>query len=155
MQKTNAIRILEKRNIGFEVLSYSAEDGKISGVEVAEKIGVPFDDMFKTLVCEGKEKHYVFLVPVHKELDTRKAAAVTKEKSIEMVSQKTLLPLTGYIHGGCSPIGMKKLFGTWIDISAQEKERIVVSAGKVGVQIKVSSKELALVTEASFALIIK
>jgi len=155
MQKTNAMRILEKMNIAFEILEYDVNDGKISGTDVAQKIGANYNEVFKTLVCTGKDKVYIFIVPVDKELDTKKAATLLKEKNIEMIPQKQLLPLTGYVHGGCSPIGMKKQFETIIDDSASERENIIVNAGKIGMQMKVSINGLIAITGAILAPITK
>ena len=144
-EKTNVIRILEQNKINFKVYNY-INSTAISGTEVADYLGEDYNIVFKTLVTIGKSgNHYVFLVPVNKELDLKKAAVVVKEKSIEMIKSKDLLPLTGYIHGGCSPVGMKKYFPTVIDKSAKNQERIIFSGGKIGYQIDTTLEELAKV----------
>ena len=144
-KKTNVIRILEQNKINFKVYNY-INSTAISGTEVADYLGEDYNIVFKTLVTIGKSgNHYVFLVPVNKELDLKKAAVVVEEKSIEMIKSKELLPLTGYIHGGCSPVGMKKYFPTVIDKSAKNQERIIFSGGKIGYQIDTTLEELAKV----------
>lgn len=140
--KTNAVRILEQRNSVFLTHSY-ASTGAISGMEVAQALGLDPDAVFKTLVTVGKSgAHYVFVVPVNRELDLKKAASSVNEKSVEMVKSKELLGLTGYIHGGCSPIGMKKYFETVIDTRAENNGTIYFSAGKIGYQVEMSLVEL-------------
>ncbi|MBQ9122719.1 MAG: aminoacyl-tRNA deacylase, partial [Lachnospiraceae bacterium] len=120
-----------------------ADTDAISGMEVAKALGQNADQVFKTLVTIGNSKnHYVFLVPVSRELNLKKAAKAVNEKSIEMIKSKELLPLTGYIHGGCSPIGMKKQFKTTIDITATAFDTIVFSGGKIGYQVELSLEEL-------------
>ena len=144
-EKTNVIRILEQNKINFKVYNY-INSTAISGTEVADYLGEDYNIVFKTLVTIGKSgNHYVFLVPVNKELDLKKAAVVVEEKSIEMIKSKELLPLTGYFHGGCSPVGMKKYFPTVIDKSAKNQERIIFSGGKIGYQIDTTLEELAKV----------
>mgnify|MGYP003221282749 FL=1 len=144
-EKTNVIRILEQNKINFKVYNY-INSTAISGTEVADYLGEDYNIVFKTLVTIGKSgNHYVFLVPVNKELDLKKAAIVVEEKSIEMIKSKELLPLTGYIHGGCSPVGMKKNFTTIIDKSAKDQEIIIFSGGKIGYQIDTTLEELAKV----------
>ncbi len=141
-EKTNAIRILEQRKIKFNIYNYS-NTGAISGAQVAEVLKEDPKAVFKTLVTVGKSgNHYVFLVPVLLELDLKKCAAVVDEKNIEMVKSKELLQLTGYIHGGCSPIGMKKFFKTVIDKSAVNCDKIIFSGGKIGYQIETNLEEL-------------
>lgn len=141
-EKTNVMRILEQKKINFKAYNY-LNSGAINGMEVAEALGENPNIVFKTLVTIGKSKtNYVFLVPVNKELDLKKAAVAVNEKSIEMIKSKELLPLTGYIHGGCSPIGMKKEFITVIDKTASEYETIIFSAGKIGYQVEVALEEL-------------
>lgn len=141
-EKTNVMRILEQKKNNFKAYNY-LNSGAINGMEVAEALGENPNIVFKTLVTIGKSKtNYVFLVPVNKELDLKKAAVAVNEKSIEMIKSKELLPLTGYIHGGCSPIGMKKEFITVIDQTASEYETIIFSAGKIGYQIETSLEEL-------------
>lgn len=149
-EKTNVMRILDQKKVPYEKYHYDF-DVPLSGVEAVKKLNIPEEVMFKTLVTVGKTKeHYVFVIPVAEELDLKKAAKVTGEKSIEMIAQKELLPLTGYIHGGCSPIGMKKFFATYIDESATNKGQIVFSAGRVGYHVKVSLDELEKVIRFKF-----
>ena len=151
MKKTNAMRILESDNIDFEIIEYSTKDG-IGGVDVAEKLGEDKDRVFKTLVTESKEgENFVFVVPVSSELDLKKAAKSSGSKKVEMIPQKKLLPLTGYVHGGCSPVGMKKEFKTFIDSSAENLDFFYVSGGKVGMQIKLNPKELVNLIDGEFA----
>ena len=143
--KTNAIRLLEQKKIPFSIHHY-VDSGAVSGMEVAEVLGENPEAVFKTLVTVGKSgEHYVFVVPVNKELNLKKAANVAGEKSVSMIKSKELLPLTGYIHGGCSPIGMKKFFKTFIDRSAEKQQTIMVSGGKIGYQIEIAPEELAKV----------
>ena len=143
--KTNAIRLLEQKKIPFTIHNY-VDSGVISGMEVAKVLGEDPERVFKTLVTVGKSgEHYVFVVPVNKELNLKKAAAASGEKNISMIKSKELLPLTGYIHGGCSPIGMKKFFKTFIDRSAEKQQTIMVSGGKIGYQIEIAPKELGKV----------
>ena len=151
MEKTNVMRILEQKKIPHEVHSY-ANTTAISGVEVAEVLGQNPEQVFKTLVTIGKSKqNYVFVVPVGKELDLKKAAKAVGEKSIEMIKSKELLPLTGYIHGGCSPIGMKKFFTTTIDGSAEGQETIIFSAGKIGYQVELNPEDLKKIIRFQYA----
>lgn len=143
--KTNAIRLLEQKKIPFTVHNY-VDSGVISGMEVAQVLGEDPDRVFKTLVTVGKSgEHYVFVVPVNRELDLKKAAAAAGEKNISMIKSKELLELTGYIHGGCSPVGMKKFFRTFVDKSAESHRTIMVSGGKIGYQIEIAPEELAKV----------
>lgn len=144
VEKTNAMRTLEKFGVGYVAHEYAADkECPPSGTEVAAMLGLDASAVFKTLVTEGKSlAHFVFVVPVESELDLKKAAAAVGEKSVAMLPQKKLLPLTGYVHGGCSPIGMKKQFATVIDKSAQSKDKIYFSAGKIGLQVEVSPAEL-------------
>ena len=142
-EKTNAIRLLEQKKIKFVVHNYLSS-GAISGIDVANSLNEDPNIVFKTLVTQGKShQYYVFLVPVNKELDLKKGASCVNEKSIEMIKSKDLLPLTGYIHGGCSPIGMKKFFKTIIDISAPNYDKIIFSGGKIGYQIETTLLELS------------
>lgn len=141
-EKTNVMRVLEQKKAQYTSHCYADTDA-ISGVEVASVLGQDPNQVFKTLVTEGNSKNnYVFLLPVHKELDLKKAAKTVGEKSISMIKSRDLLPLTGYIHGGCSPIGMKKTFRTVIDRSAQSFETILFSGGKIGYQVEISLEEL-------------
>lgn len=147
MIKTNAMRILDKNKIVYKTYVYDASKA-ISGIEVAKSLNQNPDVVFKTLVTVAKSKiHYVFLIPVAKELDLKKAAVSVNEKAIEMLKQKDLFNLTGYVHGGCSPLGMKKYFDTVIDISAQNYQTIIFSAGKIGYQIETTLKDLSKVIE--------
>ncbi len=141
-EKTNAMRELEQKKIVFKTHSY-INTSAISGMEVASVLNEDPNYVFKTLVTIGKSgNHFVFLVPVNKELNLKKAAKIVGEKSISMVKQAELLPLTGYIHGGCSPVGMKKLFKTVIDESASSYDKIIFSGGKIGYQIETTLSEL-------------
>lgn len=142
-EKTNVMRMLDKHKINYKHYSYADTDA-ISGVEVAEVLNQNPAQVFKTLVTTSKSgKHYVFMLPVEKELNLKKAALAVSEKSVEMLKSKELLPLTGYIHGGCSPIGMKKFFTTTIDESAQNFDTIIFSAGKIGYQVEVTLEDLS------------
>ncbi|MEA0553884.1 Cys-tRNA(Pro) deacylase [Lysinibacillus irui] len=150
--KTNAIRLLEQQKIHFDVIEYEIGDGQVDGVSVAEKIGQPVARVFKTLVAKASaQKLFVFVIPVAEELDLKAAAKVVGEKKIEMLAVKDLLGYTGYVRGGCSPVGMKKLYPTVIDDSAQEQGSIIVSAGKIGMQIHVQLEDLITVTKAQLA----
>lgn len=154
--KTNAMRILDKSKISYEVLTYENKDGKIDGVSVAEKLSIDEKNVFKTLVTISNSKNiYVFVIPVSKELDFKKASKLTGEKNIEMINVQDLLKYTGYIRGGCSPIGMKKVYKTFIDISATSLEFIVFSGGKIGLQIKIEPVKLKGVLELDFVDLIK
>ncbi|MDR1537976.1 MAG: Cys-tRNA(Pro) deacylase [Clostridiales bacterium] len=151
MAKTNAVRILEAAGVVFSVHEYDASDGKIDGISVAQKCGRSLDMVFKTLVATGKTTGLnVFVVPVEFELDLKKAATAAGDKYIEMIKSKDLEPLTGYIHGGCSPVGMKKQFPTFIDEMALLSETICVSAGRVGLQVELAPRDLAAVAGAKF-----
>ena len=148
--KTNVMRILEQKKINYQSHCY-AETGAVSGLEVAAILHQPVDRVFKTLVTVGKSSsHYVFVIPVAEELDLKKAAKCVGEKSVEMVKSKELLSLTGYIHGGCSPIGMKKFFQTTIHNTAQQAKTIFFSAGKIGYQVELSSEDLKKVIRFSY-----
>ena len=150
-EKTNVMRILDGKKIPYKAHSYKP-DATMSGVQIAALLGEDADKVFKTLVTLGRSgQHCVFMIPVAEELDLKKAAAAAGEKSIAMIKQKELLPLTGYVHGGCSPIGMKKAFPTWIHGSAQQLETIFVSAGKVGFQIELMPTDLADIAGCLFA----
>lgn len=149
--KTNAMRILDSLNIEYEYFEYSTDDGKIDGISVADKVGEKREIVFKTLVTAGSDKElYVFVIPVEFELDLKKAAKASSQKSIHMLPLKELTKHTGYVHGGCSPIGMKKSFKTYIDETAKLNEKIIVSAGQVGFQIKLSPEALAECVNAEF-----
>lgn len=140
--KTNAVRFLEKNKVEFSFLTYES-NGFLDGVSVANKLGQPLDITFKTLVAQGKSKnYYVFVIPVARELDLKKAARAVSEKSIEMLPVKDLTAVTGYVRGGCSPIGMKKQFPTVLDNSAVGREYIMFSGGKPGMQIQMKPEKL-------------
>ena len=150
--KTNAMRILESMKIPFEAHTYDVSDGVLDGGTAARRLGIEPERVYKTLVTQGRSRaYYVFVIPVLSELDLKAAAASVGEKSIDMIPQKELLKTTGYIHGGCSPVGMKKLFATVIDESALDKERICVSAGRVGHQVELSPQDLMRLVKAKTA----
>lgn len=149
--KTNVMRILDKMKVEYESHSYANTDA-ISGIDVAKVLNQDPARVFKTLVTIGKSKnYYVFMIPVAEELDLKKAAESVNEKSVEMIKSKDLLPVTGYIHGGCSPIGMKKSFVTTIDASAVNFDTIIFSAGKIGYQVEMSLEELKKVIKFNLA----
>lgn len=145
IEKTNVMRILDQKKVSYKNYCYADTDA-ISGIDVATVLNQNPAQVFKTLVTIGKSGHYyVFLVPVCSELDLKKAAEAVGEKHVEMIKSKELLPLTGYIHGGCSPVGMKKFFTTTIDSSAENFDTIIFSGGKIGYQVEVSLSELSKV----------
>lgn len=149
--KTNVMRLLEQKKIPYKMHDYT-ESGAIAGEDVARVLGENPDEVFKTLVTVGKSKqHYVFIVPVNKELNLKKAASAVGEKSIEMIKSKDLLPLTGYVHGGCSPIGMKKQFPTIVHNTAEAMENILFSGGKIGVQVEIAIKDFEKILRIKFA----
>ena len=149
--KTNVMRLLDQKKISYEHFSLENADG-LSGEDIASQLGENPAQAFKTLVTTGKSgNHYVFVVPVMAELNLKKAASVASEKSIEMLKQKDLLPLTGYVHGGCSPIGMKKFFTTFIDSSALGFEEIYFSAGRVGHQVKIKVDDISKIIKVNYA----
>ena len=151
MTKTNAVRILEAAGIAFTVREYDISDGEISGVAVATKMGQEPERVFKTLVTEGKNTGLnVFVIPSSTELDLKKAAQAAGDKYIEMIKSRDLESKTGYVHGGCSPIGMKKQFPTFIDETAEMHDTIIVSGGRVGLQIELAPVDLATMTAAVF-----
>lgn len=154
--KTNAMRILDSKKVKYELITYESEDGKIDGVSVAQKINRELKEVYKTLVAHGTSKQiYVFIIPVEAELDLKKAAKAAGEKKIEMIAVKDIQKLTGYIRGGCSPIGMKKQYPSFIDAQASELERIIVSGGKIGTQIEIGIEELTKVIQGGLADICK
>lgn len=154
--KTNAMRILEQKNIEYGIITYDNKDGKIDGISVAAKIGKDVSVVYKTLVTQGNSKEiYVFVIPVKEELDLKKASKAAGEKKVEMIAVNDILKLTGYIRGGCSPIGMKKSYKTFIDFTAKDIEKIVVSGGKIGMQIEISPDNLLSVINGEFQDIIK
>ncbi len=149
--KTNVMRILAQAKIEYTAHSYGDGKTALSGAEVAAELGQDPACVFKTLVTVGRSGgHYVFMIPVLAELDLKKAASAAGEKSVEMIKQKDLLPLTGYVHGGCSPIGMKKPFPTFIDRSAEGQKAIFFSAGRIGAQVEMDPSELSALVKASF-----
>ncbi len=153
--KTNVMRILDKE--GIEYISHEYPHGKdaVDGVSVAKLLGQNPDFVFKTLVTKGAKDYYVFVVPVACELDLKKCAKSVGEKSVEMIHVKDINKVTGYVRGGCSPIGMKKHYKTTYHITAQSNERIIVSAGKIGYQIDLKPSELVRLTNGQYADIVK
>lgn len=146
--KTNAMRMLETAGISYIEHTYETEDGAIDGVSVARKCGEDPDQVYKTLVTEGDDRnYYVFVIPVALKLDLKAAARAAGVKNVEMIPQKELLKVTGYIHGGCSPVGMKKQFKTVFDETVILYDSIMVSGGRVGVQVEVSPDDLLRITE--------
>lgn len=155
-EKTNVMRLLEQKKIPYTPHVFDVSDGALDGITAAKRAGIPPETCFKTLVTVGASKrNHVFVVPVEKELDLKAAAKAAGEKSIEMIKQAQLLPLTGYVHGGCSPIGMKKRFPTIIDASAEALPEMTFSAGKVGHQVTVAPADLVAFVGAKFAPISK
>lgn len=154
--KTNAMRMLDAAKIPYEVLTYAVDENDLSGVHIASQLGLPLEMVFKTLVAKGDRTGYlVFCIPVDREIDLRPAAALTGNKRIEMVHVKDLLSLTGYIRGGCSPVGMKKKFPTYFDESVLTQERITVSAGVRGAQLLVEREALLGFVGAKIATVTK
>lgn len=149
--KTNAMRVLDAAKVPYDHVEFPCETA-LSGVEVAAYLNLDPDRVFKTLVTQGKSgEHFVFMIPVAEELDLKKAAASVGEKAVHMIKSKELLPLTGYVHGGCSPIGMKKLFTTRIDETAQLFDAITFSGGRIGSQIEMAPDDLSVVTPFEYA----
>ena len=154
--KTNVMRVLEQHKIDYNAYSYGDGVTAASGTEVADLLGKDPLIVFKTLVTVGRSgQHYVFVVPCCFELDLKKAAEAVGEKNIEMIKSKELLPLTGYIHGGCSPIGMKKLFPTVIEISARDMPEILFSGGHIGIQVELAPSDLEKVIPVKYADIVE
>lgn len=153
--KTNAMRILDQKKIEYKIIEYP-EDGPVSAVDVAEYLGQPKDKIFKTLVTtDNNHGYYVFCLPGDQELDLKAGAKAIGVKKIEMLKQKDLFNLTGYIHGGCSPVGMKKVFPTVIDNSANNWDTIYVSGGKIGMQMEINPHDLEKVIKVKFEDITK
>ena len=149
--KTNAVRLLESAGVAFTVHEYPVDDGRIDARSIAEKLGRSTDEVFKTLVAESPaHEHFVFVIPAAGELDLKKAAQAADRKSIEMIPLKQLFPLTGYVHGGCSPVGMKKLFPTFIDETAQLFDVMFVSGGKIGVNLEIAPDVLCSFVQARY-----
>jgi Cys-tRNA(Pro)/Cys-tRNA(Cys) deacylase len=154
--KTNAMRILDTQKVEYEIHTYDSNDGKIDGVAVAGKIGKDPAQVYKTLVAVGASKNlYVFVIPVEAELDLKKAAREAGEKNVEMLPVKDIQKFTGYIRGGCSPIGMKKNYPTFLDSSAEDQDTIIVSAGKIGFQVELAPSELLKAAVGKLALLTK
>ena len=151
-QKTNVMRLLEQKKIPYTAHEYPHGDGPVDGKTVAGLIGRDPACVFKTLVTAGASRaNYVFVIPVLEELDLKKAAKAAGEKSVAMIPAKDITPLTGYVRGGCSPVGMKKQFKTVFDASAKEQSTIIVSAGKIGAQVECAPDALLLLTRGSYA----
>ena len=151
-EKTNVMRTLEQKKIPYTAYTYPTEGGAMDGVSVAAYLGVDPEEVFKTLVAKGASgPYYVFDIPVAESLDLKKGAKAVGEKSIAMLPQKELLPLTGYVHGGCSPVGMKKPFPTVFHETAEILDRIMVSAGKIGFQIQCRPEDLLALVGATTA----
>ena len=149
--KTNAMRMLDKKKISYEALTYEVDEF-IDGMHCAEITGAPVDASYKTLVMQGKsKKYYVFVIPIAEEVDLKAAARAVSEKSVEMIHVKDLTAITGYVRGGCSPLGMKKAFPTVIDASARQYSEIYVSGGRIGTSIRLDPQDLARVVRATFA----
>lgn len=156
MTKTNAMRMLDKAKIPYKPIEYKVDDNDLSGVTIAKSVGLDCNMVFKTLVAKGdKTGPVVMCIPVHKEIDLKKAASVTGNKKIEMVHVKDLQALTGYIRGGCSPIGMKKKFPTYFEESCKDLEEMTVSAGIKGCQLLLNRKLLVEFTEATLCNLVK
>lgn len=154
--KTNAMRILDAKKITYDVLTYDNKDGKIDGVSVAEKVGRDLKEVYKTLVTQGASNNpFVFVIPVEAELDLKKAAKAAGEKKIEMIPVKDIQKWTGYIRGGCSPIGMKKEYRTFLDETCRDIDVIVVSGGKIGIQIVIKPDILKEIVHAELADLLK
>ena len=153
--KTNAMRILEKEKIPYKAMSYECEEF-IDGITIADKVGLPYELVYKTLVTQGNSKNYfVFVIPIAEELDMKKAARSVGEKSVEMLHVKDINKVTGYIRGGCTAVGMKKQYVTRIDSSAKNLDIMYVSGGKLGVQLSLKPEDLLRVTHAEFENIVK
>ena len=153
-EKTNVMRLLEQKKIPYQAHCY-VETGAVNGMEVADILGQDPEQVFKTLVTVGKTgNHYVFVIPVKDELDLKKAASAVGEKNIEMLKAKDLLGLTGYVHGGCSPIGMKKVFQTVVHETAKNYDTIIFSGGKIGYQVQVSLEDLGKIIRVNTADIV-
>lgn len=151
MEKTNVMRVLDQMNITYREHTYDSTEA-ISGTEVASILGEDPDQVFKTLVTVGASRqNYVFVIPVTRELNLRKAARAAGEKSIQMIKSKELLPLTGYVHGGCSPIGMKKFFSTFLDETAMLFDTILFSGGRIGFQVEMNPEDLRAVIPFEYA----
>lgn len=154
--KTNAMRILDREKINYDIITYDSSDGKIDGISVTKKLGENPKFVYKTLVLQGNSGNiYIFVTPVEDEIDLKKAAVAAGEKNVKMIAVKDIMKLTGYIRGGCSPIGMKKHYKTFVNTSALDIEKIIVSGGKIGTQIEILTEDLAKVTSCEFKDFIK
>lgn len=152
--KTNAVRILERNKVPYELITYECDEF-IDGMHTVEMTGAPVEQTYKTLVMQGKSKqYYVFVIPIAEEVDLKAAARSVGEKSVEMIHVKDLTAITGYVRGGCSPLGMKKAFPTVIDSSAEQFDTMYVSGGRIGTTIKLNPQDLAKVVRATFAPIL-
>ncbi|UEL48818.1 Cys-tRNA(Pro) deacylase [Terrisporobacter hibernicus] len=155
-QKTNAMRILDARKVEYNMYTYEADDNHIDGISVAHKLNQDENRVFKTLVAQGASKNfYVFVIPVAESLDMKKAAKSAGEKNVEMIHVKDINKVTGYIRGGCSPVGMKKLYPTILHESGKNLEKIIVSGGKIGFQIELNPEDLQKTINFKYADIIK
>jgi Cys-tRNA(Pro)/Cys-tRNA(Cys) deacylase len=155
-EKTNAMRLLDKAGVNYKTHSYDASDGKIDGISAAEKLGADPETVYKTLVTQGSSKEfYVFIIPVADELNLKAAAKAAGEKSVEMIKVADILKVTGYIRGGCSPLGMKKQYPTVLDNSCEALDTIIVSAGKIGHQIELAPTDLIRMIQGKTAVISK
>lgn len=153
--KTNAMRLLDKQKIAYRVNLYTCDEF-IDGVHVADQLGQSYDSSFKTLVTVGKSgEHYVFVLPIDRELDLKKAAKVVGEKSVEMIHVKDILALTGYVRGGCTPLGMKKRFPTVVHASVLDFDEVIISGGRIGAQIMIAPQDLLKAAGARTADIVK
>lgn len=149
--KTNAMRILDKENIHYQTYEYDAGDGHIDGISVATKLNQPIEKVFKTLVTKGANDYFVFVIPVEMELNLKSAAKAVNQKSVEMIKVADINKITGYIRGGCSPIGMKKQYQTVIDETCQLHDTIILSGGKIGYQIELAPDDLIKLIGATVA----
>lgn len=151
VQKTNAMRILDKNKINYEVITYDISDDKIDGVSVAEKTGQNLNEVYKTLVTIGDSREiYVFVIPVSEELNLKKAAKACCEKKVQMIQVKDITKYTGYVRGGCSPIGMKKEYKTYVQFDGQYLTSICISGGKKGLQIKLLTEDLISIVKGEY-----
>ena len=156
VEKTNTIRILDRGNIGYELIAYEVDESDLSAIRVAEQLEEPVGQVFKTLVLTGdKSGYFVCIIPGAEELDLKLAAKISGNKSCEMIPMKNLLPVTGYIRGACSPVGMKKMFPTYIHNSCEDYTAIYISAGKRGLQIALNPKELVRLLNIEVGALVK
>lgn len=152
--KTNAMRILESMKIPYTQMTYECDEF-IDGLQIADMLSLPYEKVYKTLVTAGGRDHYVFVIPIDRELDLKAAARSVGEKSVEMIHVKDINGVTGYIRGGCTAVGMKKQYVTRIDISAKERDTIIVSGGRIGSQLELAPEDLAQATSAEFADVVR